>query len=435
MNRRILRLCAVIGTATVSTLAVAPVFAAATVSQATAQSLQLSIAGNSAVSQQVSASNDGSTETKNDASTVPLIADLVPANTLLHVGVAPQEARAFKDGTSYACAGIAGTGGGIATVGHSSCNVDGKPLTINLANLSLGNALLTNDSALGSALNGIPGIGGTGGLLDTLGVTLNQLVTQVSGAINGTPLGEIGIGGSLSAIEGTCTANPDSATGDARLVDTSGGSAQTPITLNLPGVAPIVLVNLPANPPPNTHVLTGLDTVTQSVINGLKQELATAIQGQLNSLGLGAVLQQVQDTVITQLVANLQPLLTALEQNILDITLNKQVKSDGGKKIEVTALDLQVLPAAAQFTGSSLISGQIGHVTCGPNRAAETTPPNSIPQSPQNPESPQVPTVVAAGVAGHGDDTARNVLLATGALMLLAGAAGLAGFRRSLLNK
>jgi len=45
-----------------------------------------------------------------------------------------------------------------------------------------------------------------------------------------------------------------------------------------------------------------------------------------------------------------------------------------------------------------------------------------------------VPTVVDAGLAGHESHTARNVLGATAALMLLAGTAGLLGYRR-MLNK
>ena len=47
---------------------------------------------------------------------------------------------------------------------------------------------------------------------------------------------------------------------------------------------------------------------------------------------------------------------------------------------------------------------------------------------------PDIPTVVDSGLAGHADHTARNVLGATAALLLLAGTAGLAGYRR-MLNK
>lgn len=425
MNRRMLRFGAIIGAATVSTLAIAPAFAAATVSQATAQSLTLNIAGNSVIAQETAASNDGTSQTVTDNSTVPTLADLLPANNLLGAGVAPQAAVAKPDGTSYACAGIAGTGGGIVTVGNSSCNLNGEPLTIDLAHLDLGNVILGTDSALGAAL-----AGPLAPILDPLGTTLNQVVTALSAGLAGTPLGEIGIGGSLSAIEGSCQADPDAATGDARLVDSSGGSNATPISATLPGVAdPIVLLNLPANPPPNTSVFLDTSVVTQSLIDALTVELNTAVQGALAGIGLGVLLQQVQDQVVTVLVTNLQPLLDAINDNLLNIVLNKQVSSDGGKKIEVTALTIDVLPAAAQFAGSSLISGEIGKVTCGPNARPIVTPPSTTPTPPDNTKPP---TVVDAGVAGQADHTARDVLTATAALMLLAGTAGLIGYRRML---
>jgi hypothetical protein len=430
-----MRFGAIIGAATVSTLAVAPAFAAAATSQATAQSLHISIAGTDAISQKVTASNNGTTETKNNADTLPTIASVFPGTNLLGAGVAPQEAAAKKDGTSYACAGIAGTGGGIVTVGNSSCDLDGQPLTINLGGLDLGNVVLGDGSALGAALNGLPIIGD---VLTLLGQTLNQLVTTISDGLAGTPLGQISLGGSLSAIEGSCVADPEKATGDARLVDSSGGSNATPIGVTIPtgvgnGTQTLTLLNLPANPPPNTHVLVDLDTVTQTLVTALTTELNTAVGGVLAPLNLGVLLQQVQDAVVTQLVANLQPLLTALQDNILDITLNKQSTGDGGRSIHVTALDAQVLPAAAQFAGASLISGQIGDVTCGPNTRASAAG-GETPDSPQNPDQPDVPTVVDSGVAGQADHTARNVLGATAALMLLAGTAGLVGYRR-MLNK
>jgi hypothetical protein len=418
-----LRFGAIIGAATVSTLAIAPAFAAATVSQATAQSLTLSIAGNSVIAQETTATNDGADETVTDNSTVPTLADLLPANNLLGVGVAPQAAVANPDGTSYACAGIAGTGGGIVKVGDSACHLNGEPLTIDLAHLDLGNIILGTDSALGSALAPLSVI------LEPLGIALTQVVTALSDGLAGTPLGEISIGGSLSAIEASCQADPDAATGDTRLVDSSGGSNATPISVTLPGVAePIVLLNLPANPPKDTHVVVDLDVVTQTLIDALEVELDTAVGGALSGLGLGVLLQTVQDQVVTVLVQNLQPLLQAIQDNLLDITLNHQVSSEGGRKIEVTALSLEVLPAAAQFAGSSLISGEIGKVSCGPNSRVVTPPTTPTPTD----NNPQPPTVVDSGVRGQADHTARDVLTATAALMLLAGTAGLIGYRRML---
>jgi len=422
LNRRLLRSGAFIGAAAVSLLAVAPAFAA-TVSQSSAQAINLSIAGNSVISQEVTAAHDGTSEESVDNSTIPTLVDLLPANTALAVGVAPQEAVANGDGTSYACAGLAGTGGGLVKVGDERCELNGEPLTLDLGSLDLG-TLPGPSGALTTALEP---------LLGALGPVLDQVVDAIVAGVGDTPLGEIGLSGSLSAIEGSCFADPDAAVGDTRLVDTSGGSNATPIAVSLPGVAePLTLVNLPANPPPNTHVLVNLDTVTQTLIDALTIQLNTMLDGALQPLAgpLAGLLQQVQDQALVVLVDALQPLLQPLQDNVLDITLNKQVSGDAGRSIEVTALDLQVLPALAQFAGGSLIGGQIGKVSCGPNTRVTVDEPTPTPTPT---DGTQPPTVVDAGAAGP-DNTARTVLTATAALTLLAGSAGLIGYRRMLIK-
>jgi hypothetical protein len=423
LNRRLLRSGAFIGAAAVSLLAVAPVFAAAPVSQSSAQAINLSIAGNSVISQEVTASHDGTSEESVDNSTIPTLVDLLPVNTALAVGVAPQEAVANADGTSYACAGIAGTGGGLVKVGNERCELNGEPLTLDLGSLDLG-TLPGPSGALTTALEP---------LLGALGPVLDQVVDAVVDGIADTPLGEIGLTGSLSAIEGSCYADPDAAVGDTRLVDSSGGSDATPISVSLPGVAePIVLLNLPANPPPNTHVLVNLDTVTQTLIDALTVQLNTMVQGALVPLAgpLVGLLQQVQDQVVVVLVDALQPLLQPLQENVLDILLNKQVVGDAGRSIEVTALEIDVLPALAQFAGGSLVGGEIGKVSCGPNTRVTVDEPDPDPTPTDGTEPP---TVVDSGARGDGN-TARTVLTATAALTLLAGTAGLIGYRRMLIK-
>lgn len=419
MNRRLLRSSAIIGTAAVSLLAVAPAYAA-TVSQSSAQAINLSIAGNSVISQEVTAVHDGTSEQSVDNSTIPTLVDLLPANTALAVGVAPQEAVANANGTSFACAGLAGTGGGLVKVGDERCELNGEPLTLNLGSLDLG-VLPGPSGALTTALEP---------LLGALGPVLDQVVDAIVDGVGDTPLGEIGLSGSLSAIEGSCFADPDSAVGDTRLVDSSGGSNATPIAVTLPGVAePLTLLNLPANPPPNTEVVVGLDTVTQTLIDALTVQLNTMLGEALVPLAgpLTGLLQQVQDAALVPLVAALQPLLQPLQDNVLNITLNKQVPGDNGRSIEVTALDLQVLPALAQFAGGSLIGGEIGKVSCGPNTRVTVDEPTP---NPTPSDDPRPPTVVDAGA--RGDGTAAAVLTATAALTLLAGSAGLIGYRRML---
>ncbi|MBO9523877.1 MAG: hypothetical protein J7518_20270 [Nocardioidaceae bacterium] len=433
MNRRVMRLGAIIGAFTVTTLAVAPAFAAAPVSQASARSIQLKIAGNNLVSQETNASNDGSSEAVSVDNTIPELVSLIPGNNALSAGVGVQKAQANKNGTSFACAGVAGAGGGLVTVGNSECKVDGKPLTLGLGNLNLGlddllggNGAIT--SALGTALAPV---------LDALGPQLNTVLSTLTGSLADAGL-DIGISGGLSAVEATCTANPTAAQGKAEIADTSGDH-KIPITLHLPNNTNLVLANLDVDhpgKPGGTDVLVELDSVIDTLVAALSTQITTMLGGALAGLDpvLKAIVQPLQAALIKPLVDALEPALKAISDNILKIVVNDVTPGDGGRSVSVTTLRLEVLGAVAQFTGSSLVSGTIGHVTCGPNRAPVVTPPGN-PENPQNPENPEVPTVVDSGVAGHGDHTARNILLATGALMLLAGSAGLVGFRRSLLNK
>ncbi|MET3963037.1 hypothetical protein ABIE44_002971 [Marmoricola sp. OAE513] len=408
MNRRVLRFGAIMGAATVSMLAIAPVFAAAPVSQASSNALTLAIGGSPISSGTVKATNDGDDETKT-GETNPVVGVLGNQN-LLNIGVLAQEAQAKVadngDGTSAACGGVAGEGAGFgANVGDSNCLTPGDPVGLNIANLDLtGTTVIDPTSAIGglSALNGL------------LGDLLGPITSAISGAL--APLGNTGLGGSLGAVYAHCTAAPGTAEGGANIVDSK-------LTLSVAGTD-IDLVNLPANPPPNTHVLTDLDAVLNAVLDGVKVDLNETLDG------LAAPLATVVDTVQTQLVntlvAQVADALSPLEDNILDITLNKQTKT--ADTITVTALDLDLLPAAAQFTGSSLIAAQIGTVSCGPNGKKAATPS----PTPTDDPTPDVPTVVDSGVSGQGNNTARDVLVATAALMMLAGTAGLIGYRRML---
>jgi hypothetical protein len=438
LKRRVLQFGAIIGAVTVSALAVAPAFAAAATSQSTAQSLQLSIGGNSAISQKITASNDGTTESRNNASTVPLLADLIKGNNVLGAGVAPQDAHANGDGTSYACAGIAGSAsGGVVTVGDEKCTIDGAKLTLGLGHINLDLAhLLGSEGAVsgpvGKAL---------APLTDQLGPAFDGVVKQLSDGLAPTPLGQISLTGALSAVAASCTANPDAAAGDAQILDTAGRHTM-PISVTIPdgkgGTQTLPLVTLDVNVEPKpggTDLLVDLDKVTQAVIDAVSEELHTALNGQISQLGDAAdkVSQPVQDQIVEALVTDMKPALQQLSDNILKVTINNRTYGDNGRSVDVSALNVQVLPAAKQFSGSALVDGTIGHVTCGPNTRATATPNTPInPAGPHNPASPDVPNLVNSGLAGHEDHTARNVLGATAALILLAGTAGLVGYRRML---
>ena len=85
--------------------------------------------------------------------------------------------------------------------------------------------------------------------------------------------------------------------------------------------------------------------------------------------------------------------------------------------IRVTAIHLEVLPAASSQLGVPLAQADLANVTCGPNgRAPRTSQP-----------LPAVPTVIDSGTEGFGG--VGDYALVAGALVL-AGAGGLIAYRR-----
>ncbi|RNM13620.1 hypothetical protein EFL26_11500 [Nocardioides pocheonensis] len=415
-----MRFAAIIGAATVSALAVAPAFGAAATSQSSAQSIDLTLAGHTLIAQKSTAANDGTTEKRSDNDTIPNLVGALPDNTLLKAAVLPQLARAKADGTSFACAGLAsdGDGGpGVVTVGNESCDLKGSgAIPLSLGHLALGDVVV-NSGALGDAL---------APLLNQLGGPLNQVVTQISAALNGTPLGQIGLTGNLGVISAVCSANPDAATGDATLADSA-------IRLSLPGQEPITLVNLPVHPNENQKVVGDTKGATTMITDALSTYLSTIIQKQFAGTPLATLPSTVQAQILNQVLDGLKPLTDAVAQYLAEITLRETTHGDNGRSIDVTALHAEVLPALKQQAGFDLVEGRIGRVTCGPNTRATAETPATPTQHVKTPTKlPHVPTVVDSGLAGHEDHTARNVLGATGALLLIAGTAGLVGYRRML---
>lgn len=437
MNRGLIRCGAIAGTAALSLLAATPALAAAPVSQATAQGIDLSIAGNRTVSGITSATNDGTKQTKTTDNTLPNLAGVTPGTNIAGLGVVLQDAYAHKNGTSSACAGLTGQGGGLVQVGDKPCSVDGGQATsLDLATFDLGGLIADPNTVLGQVVS-------TLGLNNLAAPLQTALLGPITQALSST-LGNLGLTGSLGVVAGQCNATPAKATGSATIANSHLGLTLGGQTINL--------VNFPADPAPNTHVLTDLDKVTQVVLDAVTTQVTTMLQnpigtagpsplGQLASLlnPLGTLTGTIGDALaplisgsgalqtklIEPLVAALQPLLKPLEDNVLDITLNKQPTPQKALTFETTALDLQLLPAAKKFVGSSLVGAQIGHVTCGPNSrvGTPTTPPTTTPPG----DLPELPTAVSAGyesTPGSGDHTLL-VLLATGALVLVGGAGAL----------
>lgn len=413
MKRTALRFGAVTTAAALTLLSMAPAHAA-TVSHASATALRVSVAGNGGDSGVVRAVHDGRKETVTGSATPPIA--VLRKQDLLDIGVLAQEAtaRVLDDGTgnSFACAGVAGNGGSVVQIGESSCITPGEPIGLSIANLDLtGAELVDPESALGP--------------LNEVGHPLmSELVGPATKALSEglAPLGELGIGGTFGALESRCVANRNSAEGDAnivesRLVATGGGESFT-------------LLNLPVSAPPNTDLLVNLDTVATAVLQAVRTNLTEALGGRFSD---GTQLTDaLKAQLVDQVIAKIAPQLEPLSDNVLKVIINEQQRGPG--RIEVTALSIDVLPAAEQFEGFPLAAIDIAEVSCGPNGrfvpgqpAQPAAPANPAPGAPA---APAVPTAVASGVAGDSD----LAPWALAGLVLVAVTAGVAGYRRSLVR-
>ncbi len=417
MKKNLARLGALSASTTLALMATGSAWAAPVVARADANAITLSIGGNAGGSGQVTATNDGTGERKEGETTPPI--SVLGNQDLLNAGVLQQDAAAqVQDGVgvSAACAGVAGEGASVAEVGDSNCLFPGQPVGVTIANLDLTGAVLVNPE---SALADLNAIG------DPL---MEQLVGPLTAALSEglAPLGETGLVGSFSVIEERCVASPGTAQASADLVDAQ-------LTLSVAGES-VPVVNLPVHPEPNTKVVTDLDQVVNLAVDAVEEDLRSTLEGALADLT--GVTDELQTQIVDTLVAEVSDNLAPVEENILDITLNAQSRP-APDAIAATALDLELLPAAAELADGPLVDLQIGNVECGPTGVVQTaaTPSSGNGGDGGNDRAgaaddlPEVPTVVDAGAGvSSGPDVAAGVLV-------LAGVAGLVGYRRLVAGR
>lgn len=405
-RQTILRGAAVLTAAAVLTVSAGPALAADPVAQASATGLRLSLGGTPTDSGTYTVTNDGQKETTSGTDE-PAISAL-GGQSFIQAGTLAQKADTEirgKDGYSEACAGLAGDGATLVEVAEGGCLEPGENLALNA-----GNADLTGVRILGDQF--------PQELQDALAPVLDPLLAGLTDALTAVlEGGGIELGLDLGAIQSRCTAVPGSAEGDTDITDAS-------LFATLGGTR-IDLVELPTNPPPNTKVITDLGVVVQEVLDALRTEFETAIDGALGPLT--AVVDEAE--VLAEALGQVGEQLAPLEENILDITLNKQ-EFPSEDSIIVTALDLNLLPAA-ETAGFELLSAQIGESACGPNSRVVNDP---DPTPDPNPSPDPVPTAVPAGMESTGGEgglgTGGNLALL--ALVALSAGAGVASYRRSL---
>lgn len=407
MQHRTRRATAGLAVAATAILLAAPMASAATVlSRSDASAAIVDVGGQGGQGTgPVEATYDGDTETVTGNSSPAAF----PGGGFVNVGALTQQATA-GNGSSAACAGVAGNGGGVIQIADGSCLRPGDAVAGSLGDLKVGDIT-----------------GGIDQLPAELKAVLDQLTTPIDGAVGTVTsgiedaVGELGLALRFDAIEGRCTVQDGIPSGsasiaNARLVATGGGRD-------------ILLANLPANPGRDTRVITDLSAVVDVVLQGVETDLNDSLDGALDPVG-ETLIAPIREQLVAAIRDNIEDQLAPLEDDVLRVTLNEQ-SNPTTDSIRVTALHAEVLPAAAQAIDASLVDVKIGDVGCGPagRRVVSEETPTPTPEA-APPARPSVPTAVSAGKAGEpgGTDLAPYAALALGAAA--AGGAGWTAMRR-----
>jgi len=231
-------------------------------------------------------------------------------------------------------------------------------------------ALDLSDLALALSTNTIQNVvGDVVGPLGQLLVSLQTVTNTVDGILK--PVldglqGTIPLKLIVRGVTAQCSATPTAATGN-------GGVAGVDLSITLPGQDPIV-VPLDLKTDPNSPLLiTAPKQLVDGIIygadpdvpndGGLQQTLNQSLGGALSALDAlltGAITKQILDPLLTALEPTLLTQLNDLLKPLVTGTVNKQVTGNGGREIEVTALQVILL-------GNNELN--LARVHCGPNTA------------------------------------------------------------------
>ncbi|MET0999950.1 MAG: hypothetical protein ABWX73_14635, partial [Marmoricola sp.] len=259
---------------------------------------------------------------------------------------------------------------------------------------------------------------------------IQPVLTPVTAAINhavaqaSAQFGDLGLVAGIGAVEGRCQASPGSASGDAVIADAQ-------VRVVLPDQAPqseLVLLDLPVHPKPNTHLTTNLSDVLDMILDAISADLNNSLNSALAPLVTG--IDAIKTNIVGGVRENVEGNLAPLEENLLDVVLNRQIRT-GDDAIKVRALDLRLLPVAEEQLGAALVELQIGNAACGPSGRVTGAVAGPLPAEPT-----ALPTAVSAGVAGapavnrpQRDDHTNAIVLGAFAVLVASGA-GFVTFRR-----
>ena len=352
-----------------------------------ANALRVSLLGETQGTGTVVATNDGTGEEKTGPVDPPV--SVLTGQPFVDLGVLAQDAAANDDGTSEACSGVAGDGGSVIEIGESGCLEPGDNIALGLSDLDLA-VLLETEVIDGTGdlatLLGALGAGQLTTVVDALNAGLDEVVANV---------GDAGLYVDADAVQAFCNADGSTAEGTTLL-------ANADLRVAIPGVGEESLVDgFDPEPEPNTRLLTDMQEVYDLLLTELEDSLNDNLD-EIADVAINTILDPVQEQVVNEALTQLQPALSALEENVVRIVLNKQETSQGGKRIDVTGLYVRVLPAAeAAEAPTPLAQAEIANVGCGPMAAAAGG-------TPSDDEGNPVPTTVNAGAdsgstggAGH----------------------------------
>lgn len=397
---------------------------AATVAQGDASAIRATIGGQPQDSGTVVARHDGSRLTKTGATNPPVA--VLGAQDALNLGVLAQDAIARPNGSSAACSGVAGDGGSVVRVGNSYCLTPGRNVTLTLAQLDLSTILDPNNAPAE-----------TRAVLEQLALAADQLAGPVSDAVEQATqqvqdqIGDPGLIAEFGAIQSQCTADRTGARGASQLTDVSvyvkGGMFDD-----------VNVLDIPVEPAPNTKLATDFSKVIDEITKSFRVNLEGELGGD-QLAPLTEALDGGREQLIDALAENFDDQLAPLQDNVLDVVLNKQVRGD--REITVTALDANVLPAAKQFGAPTLADIEIARSHCvSADRApvaqpvSNPAPPKAAP-APPAPKPAPIPRTVTSGVERasadarpqqDGDLVGRLLL----GLVITAGLAGAVAGRR-----
>lgn len=329
---------------------------AATVSQASSSAVSVDLAGSAASvdSGTYKATYDGKS-TSTTGTSKPLVSAL-SGQTLVSNGALTQEADASKkNGKSFseACAGLVGDGTGNVGVGSGRCLQGDGIVHLDLGTLDLSQFRVSKsdlykgmDDKVAKQIAPVQG---------PVAKVVDSALAKATAAA-GHPSLRI----DLRSAESACQAFGASTAGDATLNDASA-YATVPVKGNVP------LLDLPAHPQPNAKLVTNLGPVVASIVSQVRTTVLNTVRAALKPvLTLNdKLVDQIVNQIVDQATAKVKDAFSPLQENVLDLTLNKQVQTKKG--ISVTAIDLDVLPAAQKLLKTDIAHVAVGQSVCGPN--------------------------------------------------------------------